>query len=272
MRIARAGLTAVLALALCSGAAGAGQAPAAAPVAAATAPAIKPPYSASRFPDWSGVWSKVRSSEVPFEDDTQGVGTRAPSPIDYVPEYAVRYEALRQKVIRGEPIYVPATQCLPLGMPYMLYTLYPMQVMMTPGLVTMITEYGGWFRNIYTDGRPMPEDTPPTYAGWSVGHWEHDTLVVRTVGLRGDTTIDANGLPHSDALTLTERYREIAPGQMEVRVTMDDPKAFRKPYTRVTQWRHQPDWTINEYVCLENNRNPVDASGKTLVILQPNEK
>lgn len=238
----------------------------------ASLPEVKPPYSATNFPQWSGVWSKVRSAEVPFEDDTQGVGTRQPSPIDYQPEYAARYKALQDKVIRGEPIYVPATQCLPLGMPYMLYTLYPMQVMMTPGMVTMITEYGGWFRNIYTDGRPLPEDTPPSYAGYSIGRWENDTLVVRTVGLRGDTTLDANGLPHSDALTLTERYREISPGQMQVSVTMEDPKAFRKPYTRVTNWRHQPDWVINEYVCLENNRNPVDANGKTLVILQSEGK
>jgi len=241
------------------------------PAAKAAVASPRPPYSANHFPQWSGVWSKVRSPEVPFEDDTQGIGTRQPSPIEYRPEYAARYQALQDKVKQGIPIYIPATQCLPTGMPYMLYTLYPMQVMMTPGLVTMISEYGGWFRNIYTDGRPFPGDTPPTYAGYSIGHWDGDTLVVKTIGLRADTTIDANGLPHSDALTLTERYRETSPGLMQVSVTMDDPKAFVKPYTRVTQWRRQPDWVLNEYVCLENNRNPVDANGKTLIILQPNK-
>jgi hypothetical protein len=232
---------------------------------------VAPPYSATHFPDWSGVWAKIRSDEVPVDEDTKGVGTRAPSPISYQPEYAARYEALQEKVRQGIPISLPATECLPLGMPYMLYTLYPMQVMMTPGMVTMITEYGGFHRNIHID-RPMPEDTPPSYAGYSRGHWEGDTLVVKTIGLRGDTPIDANGLPHSEELTLTERYREVSPGRLEVSVTMDDPKAFKKPYTRVTQWRFEPDWVINEYVCLENNRNPVDAEGNTHAVLKPQAK
>ncbi len=227
---------------------------------------VPPPYSATQFPDWSGVWSKVPSPEVPFDSDTKGLGTRAPSPISYQPEYAARYEALQEKVRQGIPISIPATECLPLGMPYMIYTLYPMQVMMTPGMVTMITEYGGFYRNIYVD-RPVPEDLSPSYAGFSQGHWEGDTLVVKTIGLRDDNVIDANGLPHSDQLTLTERYREISPGRLEVSITMDDPKAFAKPYTRVTQWKFEPDWVINEYVCLENNRNPVDAHGNTGVVL-----
>lgn len=235
-------------------------------------PASRPPYSATHFPNWSGVWAKQPSPDIPFEDDTKGVGTRQPSPIDYQPEYAARYKAFQDQVIQGVPVYIPATLCLPPGMPYMLYTLYPMQVMMTPGMVTMITEYGGSFRNIYTDGRGLPDDMSPSFTGYSVGHWEGDTLVVTTKGLRGDTTIDGNGLPHSDALTLTERYREVKPGEMEVRVTMDDPKAFRKPYTRVTHWKYQPDWVINEYVCLENNRNPVDASGKTLLVMPTGTK
>lgn len=228
---------------------------------------VAPPYSAAHFPDWSGVWSKVRSPEIPFEDDTLGVGTRQPSPIDYQPEYAARYEALQEKVRKGIPIAIPATRCLPLGMPYMLYTLYPMQVMMAPGLVTMITEFGGWYRNIHID-QPFPDDLSPTYAGYSRGHWEGDTLVVHTRGLRGDTTIDANGLPHSDELELTERYRETSPGVMQVSVTMEDPRAFRKPYTRVTEWRFQPGWVINEYFCGENNRNPVDEDGHTHVIME----
>lgn len=233
---------------------------------------VAPPYSAAHFPDWSGVWSKVRSPEIPFEDDTLGVGTRQPSPIDYQPEYAAQYEALQEKVHQGIPIAIPATRCLPLGMPYMLYTLYPMQVMMTPGLVTMITEFGGWYRNIHID-QPFPDDDEmtPTYAGHSRGHWEGDTLVVHTKGLRGDTTIDANGLPHSDALQLTERYRETSPGVMQVSVTMEDPVAFRKPYTRVTEWRFQPKWTINEYFCGENNRNPVDDDGHTHVVLETSD-
>ena len=69
---------------------------------------------------------------------------------------------------------------------------------------------------------------------------------------------------------LIRRTYKVKPGEMEVRVTMDDPKAFVKPYTRVTHWTFQPDWVLNEYVCLENNRNPVDANGKTLYLLRPN--
>lgn len=72
----------------------------------------------------------------------------------------------------------------------------------------------------------MPEDTLPTFSVYSRGRWERDALVVKTIGMRGDTTINRNGLPYGDALTLTERYREISVGTVEVTVTTDDSKAF----------------------------------------------
>lgn len=239
--------------------------------AAVNMPQVQPPYSASKFPNWSGVWQKRNIDEnggnarTRFAAGTGGVGTTAPPPVPLKGEYAIRYKVLQDRVAKDLPIALPPTRCLPPGMPYMLFTSYPMEILMTPGQVTMIVEFLNEPRHIYMDGRKLPEDPDPLFAGSSVGHWEGDTLVVETIGIRDDTVLDSDAMPHSDALRVTERYRETRPGVLDVNVTLDDSKAFEKPFTRKAVWTRQPDGMLLEYFC-ENNRNPVDANGETLVV------
>ena len=153
-----------------------------------------------------------------------------------------------------------ATNCLPPGLPAIMNQPYPMEILLTPGKVTIVIEAYTQVRHIYTDGRPLPTDPDPLFYGTSVGHWEDDTLVVETVGLaqvpRGLT------FPYSEKLKVVERFRLTGPDTMTVETTLIDPDAFTAPYSMGTRTlaRHRT-WTIAEYICEENNRNFVDDKG-----------
>ena len=93
--------------------------------------------------------------------------------------------------------------CLPPGMPRMMSAVYPMEILMTPDQVTIITEWMGQIRRVYTDGRPHPEDPDITYVGHSTGKWDKDVLVIDTVAMKGDTVLDQTGMKHSDQIRVT---------------------------------------------------------------------
>jgi hypothetical protein len=126
----------------------------------------------------------------------------------------------------------------------------------------MLFEIGG-VRRIPTDGTKHPtpiDDIDPTYMGDSVGQWDGDTLVVDTVGLRGDTVFDASGAMHSDKMHIVERIRLISSDKLEDHMTIDDSEAFTKPWEVTHIYDRKPDWKIMEFVCEENNRG-VDPNG-----------
>ena len=162
----------------------------------------------------------------------------------------------------GAPIDDVTADCLPPGMPHIQVVPYPFEIMQTPGRVTMLFEYAGQVRRIYLDGG-QPKEPDPTYYGTSVGHWDGDVLTVTTANIREETQDDFSGLPHSDALTITERFRRTAPDTLEDAITLDDPKAYAEPFTSVRTYKLHPTWTIGEYVCEENNRNQIQANGVT---------
>ena len=157
-----------------------------------------------------------------------------------------------------------ASRCLPQGIPYMLHAAVdgPVQILETPGQVTLIsTAYNEmWF--IYLNQKhPPKDDIEPTYHGDSVGHWEGDTLVVDTIGLTTKTTIDQVGMPHSEDLHVITRIRRTDAETLEMLVTVDDPGTFSKPWTRQQIYKKSPDSArVEESVC-ENQRNGVDANG-----------
>lgn len=164
----------------------------------------------------------------------------------------------------GRPIADAPTRCLPHGVPRLMASPYPIQIIQTPGLVTFVHEVAHNVRLIYLDDK-HPEDLDPTYLGHSIGHWEGDTLVVDTVGLNDKTQIDEEGIVHSDKLHVVERFRKINGGtQLEDLITIEDPETFTAPWTtrRVYEWR--PDVRIMEYICEENNRNEPDETGATV--------
>jgi hypothetical protein len=155
----------------------------------------------------------------------------------------------------GKVTLDPTAKCLPPGMPRTMSTIFPFEISVEPNRVLVLFEAGG-VRWIWTDGRkhPSEDELDPTFMGDSVGHWEGDTLVVDTVGLRGDTVFDASGAPHSDKLHVVERIRVTGPDRLEDRMTIEDPVAFARPWEDVQVYDRKRDWRIMEYVCEENNR------------------
>ena len=154
-----------------------------------------------------------------------------------------------------------AANCLPPGMPRIMSWPYPVQVLVTPGEVTLVLEGYMQVRHIHTDGRDHPADPDLTFNGDSIGHWEGDTLVVDTVGLAPQAAI-AQGVTHSNSEHIVERFRLSDPSLLEVKTRVEDPSVLAKPWEFTARYRRHPDWSIAEYICEQNNRNSVGANGK----------
>lgn len=223
------------------------------------------------LPNLNGVWLRPDGAWFLFDPDAR-------TPMDlkppYKPEWQREFDAYRNEVQKtGVNTLDPTAGCLPPGMPRMMSNLYPMEILMTPGQVTIIGEWMGQIRRVYTDGRPHPEDPDITYVGHSIGHWEGDTLVIDTVAMRGDTMLDQSGMKHSDQSHVIERFRLLDGNTLEMQLTLDDSGAFTKPWTvKRTVLRSQIlNDEIKEFVCLDNNRNPIMPDGSVGVVL-PGDK
>jgi len=149
----------------------------------------------------------------------------------------------------------PDAHCLPMGLMQFHSHPQPRQMIQTPGLIVIIYEANYGLRYIFTDGRPLPDNDPqPWWYGYSVGRWEGDTLVVETSHFRDGQWLDVNGSPLTDAAKLTERFRRLNYGRLEIDVTIDDPKAYTKPFTvRLNQYILL-DTELLETVCWENQK------------------
>jgi hypothetical protein len=119
-------------------------------------------------------------------------------------------------------------------------------------------------RQIFLDGRQMPKDPNPTWMGYSIGHWEGDTLVVETSGFNDRTWLDFAGHPHSEMLRMTERFRRTSFGRMELQVTLEDPTVYAKPLTVAASGNFVPDTDLIEFVC-ENEKDRAHLVGRTAV-------
>jgi len=237
------------------------------------------------LPDWSGVWQMVGGTV--FDRATQagqggalshGVRERPP----YNAEWEKRYQRnlkLRDEDHLPDPINTCGT---PAGFPRIFNVPDTLEFVVRPEQTWILTENGPNVVRFYTDGRqhPAPEDRWPTYTGDSVGHWEGDTLVVDTVSIRnsnypeaGDTVLDRTGLILSDAAHIVTRIRKTPDDMIEVRLTIEDPKALTMPWNVTKTFRRMPKGTrVYDYACAENNRNPVDAATGRTLILGPDGK
>ena len=156
----------------------------------------------------------------------------------------------------------PNNFCLPSGIPEKDAVTSPWKIVQTPGLILILYESRTIYRQIFMDGRPLPTDPNPTWQGYSVGHWDGDTLVVETAGTNGKAWLDTNGHPVTDALKVTERFHRRDFGHMDLEITIDDPKAYTKPWTITENPVLQPDDELLEYICEENNRDVGHFVGK----------
>jgi hypothetical protein len=153
----------------------------------------------------------------------------------------------------------PDVWCLPIGIMQYHNHPQPRQIVQTKNLTLITYESNYGLRYIYTDGRPAPNNDPtPWWFGYSRGWWEGDELVVETTNFLGDERagwLDVNGSPYTDALKLTERFRRPTFGTMQIDITIDDPKAYTRPFTVRVNQRLLVDQEMIEFICNENERS-----------------
>jgi hypothetical protein len=149
----------------------------------------------------------------------------------------------------------PDAHCLPMGLMQFHNRGQPRKMIQTPGLIVIVYEANYGLRYIFTDGRTPPTgDVQPWWYGYSAGRWDGDTLVVETTGFRDGGWLDIIGNPLTDAAKLTERFRRPSYGTLEIDVTIDDPKAYTKPWTVRVNQRIVADNELIEFICLENQK------------------
>ena len=209
------------------------------------------PRSADGKPDLSGVWRVTRSYLLNAAPDLK--------PEDIQPWAAALYKQSANNY-RND---TDGINCLPPGPKASISNGggYPMKIVQTPNLVVALYEYQTIFRQIFTDGRALPNDPNPTWMGYSIGHWEGDTLVVITAGYNDRTSLDLGGHPHSESLRLTERFHRRDFGHADLQVTIEDPKAYSRPWTLPIGLELVTDGDLIEYVC-ENQRDKQHLVGK----------
>ena len=199
------------------------------------------PKTAGGKPDLSGIW--VTNSAGYGLDLTTGL-----KPGDILPWAEALSKQRAENLSTGHPGY----RCMPDIGPLISFGM--VKILQTPGTIAFLAE-GEPFRQVLTDGRPLPKDPNPTWQGYSVGHWEGDTLVIESAGYNDKTWLDFKGHPHTEDLHITERYHRKDFGHMDVTMTFDDPKAYRHPWTIALTGELKPDTELLEYVCNENERD-----------------
>ena len=148
----------------------------------------------------------------------------------------------------------PDAHCLPMGFMQFHNHPQPRKIVQTPGLILIVYEANFGLRQIFTDGRPLPNRDPePWWYGYSVGKWEGDTLVVETTGFIEDGWLDINGNPLTEAAKVTERFRRTNYGNLEIDVTVDDTKAYTRPWTVKVKQSLMLDTELIEFICLDRD-------------------
>jgi hypothetical protein len=164
------------------------------------------------------------------------------------------FDQRRKAVDDGVPIRDPATECMPHGVPRINITLDPFLILQTPGQVTFVHERGHDIRLVYMNEK-HPANLKPSFMGHSVGHWEGDTLVIETVGLRSDVWLDTGGAPGSEQLRVIERLKKTDGGKRLVNTfTIIDPVNYTKPWTASREYLWRPEAHPEEYFCEENTQ------------------
>ena len=156
----------------------------------------------------------------------------------------------------------PGVRCWPSGIPEKLSIPDGLKLVQSPDLMLFLHESRTIYRQVFTDGRPLPKNAQPAWMGYSVGRWDGDTFVVETINQNGKTWLDMLGHPATEALKVTERYRRPSIGNMIIDVTIDDPKAYTRPWNVQLSWTLQPEWELIESICEENNRDLPHMVGK----------
>jgi hypothetical protein len=229
-----------------------------------TAPA---PRTADGRIDFTGLWERVGPGGAnPNPDALQspdggppaatfwnvGAGLRGGLP------YTPLARMLRDERMADNQKNNPDALCLPMGLMQLHLHPQPRKIVQTPGLMIIMYEGNEGLRQIFMDGRKLPEldeNLQPWWYGYSVGHWEGDELVVETVGFRDDVWLDVTGSPLTSGGRMTERFRRVNYGTLQIDVTIEDPAAYTEPFTVRVNQRLFPDAELIEFICLENEKS-----------------
>jgi hypothetical protein len=224
------------------------------------------PRTADGKPNFSGIWEAENTEpcppdgcpDMPGSREFVNIGARLPGGLPYQPWAAELVKKRMSQNGKDDPV----THCQPAGALRLLT--YPpfRKIVQIPGLVVIMSERDVTFRQIFTDGRALPKDPQPCFTGYSSGHWEGDTLVVQTIGFRDGMWLDRSGSPMTDAAKLTERFRRVNYGNLEIEITLDDPKAYTAPWTVTLHQFIVLNTELLEYFCQENEKDQTHLVGK----------
>jgi hypothetical protein len=241
------------------------------------------PRLADGKPDFSGIWTTgepydrrgrglsspkdlpgPRDSQTAHHAETPGdptaivgsrqmanIGIDLPGGLPYQPWLAALAKVRTDNLAKDDP----HIRCLPdnflraYGMPHLLKFVH------SPGLLVVLNEVDAGYRQVFTDARPLPEDPNPSWQGYSSGKWSGDTLVIDTIGLRDDTWIDWNGSVLTQAAKVREQIRRPDFGHLDIQVTVDDPKAYTKPWTIALTQRIVVDTELIDEICAEGEQS-----------------
>jgi hypothetical protein len=223
-------------------------------------------------PDLSGIWEAVRGAGAGQRGASSGAAAPAPPApttgppvatffnlgagfkdgLPYTPWAAEIHKKREQDNAKDNP----DAHCLPLGLTQLHLHPQPRKIIQTPGVIVILYEAQGGVRQVFMDGRPLPKNDPqPWWYGYSIGKWEGDTLVVETTGFRDDVWLDVNGSPLTGTGKMTERFRRVNYGNLEIDITIEDPKSYTMPFTVRVNHRVMLDTDLIEFVCSENEKS-----------------
>ena len=244
-----------------------------------------PPRTADGHVDFSGVWENVRGNigrpPVGFPAPDPALdGPPPPPPPPSGPPTATffnigagfpggqlpmlpwAFQLLHKRMDENDKDN-PDAHCLPMGLMQLHEHPQPRKIVQTPAVTVIIYEANSGLRQIFTDGRTLPpDDAQPWWYGYSVGHWEGDTLVVETSGFRDDVWLDIYGSPMTNKGRMIERYRSPTFGKLDIEITISDPSAYTKPFTVSIHQQIMLNTDLIEFICSENEKSDAHLVGK----------
>jgi hypothetical protein len=224
----------------------------------------KAPKTADGKPDFSGMWVArdeltcnakergVQCTELPLTPQVINIASGLKDGLPYQPWAADLVK--KRKAEMG--VNDPHTNCMPPNFPRAWAFPEYQKILQVRGMLAVLHEFNASYRQIFFDGRAFPDDMVPTWSGYSVGHWEGDTLVVESRGFRDDEWLDTTGNPLTDKAHVTERIRRPNFGSLEIQITIDDPKAYTKPWTVTMHEKAILDTEMMDFMCQDNNKDP----------------
>jgi hypothetical protein len=202
------------------------------------------PRTGDGTPDITGLWMPGAGYIGNLAKDIK------PEDFPFQPWAAALYKERRANNSKDDP----TASCIVGGVPRSDAVPYPFKIVQQPGMMVILYEAVHSYRQIFSDGRPLPKDPNPTWFGYSIGKWDGDSFVVQTSGFNEKGWLDNNGHPATELLHVTERFHRKDFGHMDIEITIDDAKAYTKPWTVTMPLTFRADDELMEYICDENNK------------------